>query len=62
MRALLPLFNQPFPHTVFTAEFAAAWTYYGIFNFAETNETFEQFFNVLVCTLFLFFSIMSTVS
>jgi hypothetical protein len=59
VRTLLPLFNQPLSHAIFAAQLATAWANDSIFDLAETNEAFEQLFDVLICCSFLLFSLLS---
>lgn len=46
--ALLPLLDDPLSDATSAGQFAAAWTNDRVFNFAEANETLEEFVNILV--------------
>ena len=42
VRTLLSLFNQPFSHAIFAAQFTAAWTNDGVFDLAIADEAFKK--------------------
>ena len=58
VRTLLSLFNQPLSHAILAAQLATAWANDSIFDLAETNEAFEQLFDVLIRCSFLLFSLL----
>jgi len=56
---LLLLINEPFLDAVSTAQLGKIWTQYSILDFAEADEAFEYFINVLVYINLSFFALIT---